>query len=264
MDKYVWITDPHFDRLPEAEFVALAEKLKSEGRGAIISGDLADGFVAAAGYLKRLGVPVWYVLGNHDFYGSSVAATRMDAYKLSRAEPFICYLPASAPVLIDETTAMVGVDGWADGQLGNRETPMRLRDHAEIADYQKLLNIRHALFAVARNLGEQCARELGVLLDNVVELRDRIIVVTHVPPFAQAAWHEGAQSDDDHLPWFTCKAVGDVLLDRAEKHPTKKFLVLCGHTHSGGYVRVTDNLEVFTESAEYGKVRVHELPSFIS
>ena len=28
----------------------------------------------------------------------------------------------------------------------------------------------------------------------------------------EAAWHQGQLSDDDWIPWFTCRAVGDVIL----------------------------------------------------
>lgn len=39
-----------------------------------------------------------------------------------------------------------------------------------------------------------------------------LLLVTHVPPFKEACWHEGRISDDDFLPHFTSQAVGDVLL----------------------------------------------------
>ncbi len=38
-------------------------------------------------------------------------------------------------------------------------------------------------------------------------------MATYIPPFREAAWYEGRPSADDYLPFFSCKAVGDVLLD---------------------------------------------------
>lgn len=40
----------------------------------------------------------------------------------------------------------------------------------------------------------------------------------HVPPFREASWHQGRISDDDWLPHFTCKAVGDVLREAMVAH----------------------------------------------
>jgi hypothetical protein len=79
-----------------------------------------------------------------------------------------------------------------------------------------------------------------------------VIVVTHPPPFEGATWHEGSTTSDEWLPWFSCKAAGDALLEVAEKHPDTSFLVLCGHTHSGGVYSPRANVEVRTAPAEYG------------
>lgn len=247
-----WVADPHFDQLTEAQFEAF---VRDNPGDLVLSGDMADGFDTAARFLRRLKGRVWYVLGNHDFYGGSVMEARLAAYKLSREQPRICYLPASEPVLLDDgETAMVGTDGWADGRLGNRATTVPMRDHTEISDYMKLMGFKSAMLAVAAKFGDQCAKELGVMLDKAVQLRDHILVVTHVPPFAEASWHDGKPSGDDFLPWYTCKAVGDVLMDRARRHPKKRFTVLCGHTHGEGRAHMLENLEVLTGGAKYGSL----------
>ncbi len=68
----------------------------------------------------------------------------------------------------------------------------------------------------------------------------------HIPPFREAAWYRGRPSNDDFLPFFSCEAVGDVLLETARSHPKCNFLVLCGHTHGGGEIEVAENLRVLT------------------
>lgn len=84
-----------------------------------------------------------------------------------------------------------------------------------------------------------------------------VIAVTHVPPFREAAWHRGRVSDDDCLPYFACKAAGDVMQKVMQAHPQSKLLVLCGHTHGGGELQVADNVRVLTGEAEYGKPRIN-------
>lgn len=42
-------------------------------------------------------------------------------------------------------------------------------------------------------------------------------------------------------------------------HPQSNLLVLWGHTHGSGEIKVLDNLRVLTGEAEYGKLRVNRI-----
>jgi 3',5'-cyclic-AMP phosphodiesterase len=44
-----------------------------------------------------------------------------------------------------------------------------------------------------------------------------------------------------------------------QAHPKSNLLVLCGHTHGGGELHVTDNLRVLTGGAEYGKPAIQRV-----
>jgi hypothetical protein len=70
-----------------------------------------------------------------------------------------------------------------------------------------------------------------------------------------AAWHRGRASDDNFLPYFAGKAVGEAMKKLMQAHPQSSLLVLCGHTHSGGDIKVLDNLRVLTGKGEYGKLK---------
>ena len=85
------------------------------------------------------------------------------------------------------------------------------------------------------------------------------MVLTHVPPFREACWHEGQLSCDNWSPHFTCKATGDVLVDVMTAHPDQTMTVLCGHTHSAGYAQILENLEVFTGDAVYGHPKIQQV-----
>ncbi|MGO9110244.1 MAG: hypothetical protein ACLP9L_13545 [Thermoguttaceae bacterium] len=61
------------------------------------------------------------------------------------------------------------------------------------------------------------------------------------------------------MPFFSCNALGDVLLDVAKSHPKCQILVLCGHTYGGGEVQAAENLRVVTGQAEYGKPRIEAI-----
>ena len=80
-----------------------------------------------------------------------------------------------------------------------------------------------------------------------------LIHVRRVPPFRESWWHEGRISNDDYLPLFACRAVGDRLAAVMRSHPGSSMLVLCGHTHSPGVAQILPNLEVRTGGATYGE-----------
>ena len=86
--------------------------------------------------------------------------------------------------------------------------------------------------------------------------RSKINLLTHVPPFRQACWHEGRISDDQWAPHFTCHAVGQAILEFMADHPDKRLTVLCGHTHGHGETQPLSNLKVITGGAEYGRPEI--------
>jgi hypothetical protein len=115
---------------------------------------------------------------------------------------------------------------------------------------------------VAWAISSQAAEFLERRACEALAARRNIIVLTHVPPFRESCWHEGRISDDDYLPHFACRAVGDRLAAIMRDRPSQMMTVLCGHTHSSGAVRILDNLIVYTGQAQYGEPelqRVFEL-----
>ncbi len=50
-----------------------------------------------------------------------------------------------------------------------------------------------------------------------------------------------------------------MLLEAAQAHPGCQFLVLCGHTHGGGEVKVLENMRVRTGPAEYGNPEIQRI-----
>ncbi|MGA2069526.1 MAG: hypothetical protein ABSG86_31530 [Thermoguttaceae bacterium] len=62
-----------------------------------------------------------------------------------------------------------------------------------------------------------------------------------------------------YLPFFSRKAVGDVLLEVAGSHPKCDLLVLCGQTHGGGEVQVLENPWIVTGPAEHGHPAIQQI-----
>ena len=110
-----------------------------------------------------------------------------------------------------------------------------------------------ALEGALNVLGDEAARHFDRVLPQAAASYSRVIALTHVPPFVEAAWHEGRHSDDDWSPHFACKAVGNTLRHVMDAHPQSQLLVLCGHTHGCGEVQMAENLRVLTGHAEYSE-----------
>ena len=88
---------------------------------------------------------------------------------------------------------------------------------------------------------------------------DESILLTHVPPLREACWHEGHISDDEWAPHFTCKAVGDAILEIMPRYPAKKLTVYCGHTHGSGTTEPLPNVRIVTGGATYGRPAISKV-----
>ncbi len=246
--RLAWATDIHLDFASGSALEGfLASLVAAQPDAVLITGDIGESGTWAKHLQSiedRVARPVWFVLGNHDYYRSTIRAVR------ERAKPKR-WLPAHGAVLLSDATAMVGHDGWGDGRLGDyANSNVMLNDYLLIADL--VFPNRFLRRDRLRQLGDEAAEHFRTWIPAAVQRRDNILIATHVPPFRDACWHEGRISDDDWLPHFSCAAVGDALIDAADAYPEKKFTVLCGHTHGSGFAQMRPNLEVFTGGAEYG------------
>ncbi|ACY13379.1 metallophosphoesterase [Haliangium ochraceum] len=255
-----WATDIHLNFLSDEQLFAFCSALAGADADAIaITGDIAEA-PSLARYMttmaERVNAPIYFVLGNHDFYRGDIASVRAQAEALTRTHARLWWMPTCGVVELSDDVALIGHDGWGDGRLGSGiHSPIMLNDFVHIADLRLWGAERMAKIAA---LGDEAAAHIRDMLTATASYR-RVIVLTHVPPFREACWHEGEISDDDWLPWFTCKAVGDVLLEAAEAHPQRTIDVLCGHTHGAGMAQMRPNLRILTGGAEYGAPQVQPL-----
>jgi predicted phosphohydrolase len=268
-----WLTDLHLDFVDRAQFEALTQHLADSGAETVlIGGDIAHA-PDVCDWLERLAVtlrvPIYFVLGNHDYYGGSIAGVRAAISALADRTPNLAWLGAAGAVSLTPQTALIGHDGWGDGGYGDaRGTPVLLNDFLLIEELRVTDPIRlgerrpedrERLLSVLRQLGEESASHLRRALTEALQNHRHVVALTHVPPFREAAWHRDGLSDDNWLPFFVCKAAGDALRDVMAAHPVHSLTVLCGHTHGAGRCRVLPNLEVITGGADYGRPKIQQI-----
>jgi len=256
------MSDIHLNFLKKNELQSFVSVLSSYNVDSwLISGDIGESssVIYLLDFLSdNLTQPIYFVLGNHDFYRSSLSKTTDAVKKHVENNPQLIWLTWAEHQNLGSGVALVGDDGWGDARLGNAfGTSILLNDFFFI---QELCGLsRQNLVEKLNQLGDESVLRLKPKLIAAAEKNNKVIVVTHVPPFGEAAWHKGQQSKADWLPWYSCKVMGDLLLDCATAYPEVDFLVVCGHTHGTGEYNPRPNLEVLTAEADYYIPRVDSI-----
>ncbi len=260
--RVAWLTDLHLNFLSTTEIDRfLANVQEDDPDVVLISGDIGEA-TTVQNYLKqiekRLERPVYFVLGNHDIYYGSIRGVREAVAAQSQDSQWLTWLTGGRIVPLAQDTALLGHDSWADGRCGDYlNSDVLMNDYLLIEEFAGL-NKRGRLDRL-HAFGDAAAAYFRTLLPLALSQYRRAILVTHVPPFEQACWHEGEISDDDFLPHFVCKAAGDVMRDVMTSRPENELLVLCGHTHGEGEAQILPNLQVLTGGAEYGAPEVQRV-----
>jgi 3',5'-cyclic-AMP phosphodiesterase len=265
MQRIAWLTDIHLNFADEPTRQQFLGELESERFDALLlGGDIAEAPTVAQ-YLVELEAscdsPLYYVLGNHDYYFGSIEGVRRQVVELGDTRPRLRYLTSSAWFPLGSESAVVGHDGWADAREGDYlASYVMMNDYeliAELAPYSKL-----GRWEKLQQLGDEGAAHIRRVLPQALAVRDHVFLLTHVPPLRSACWYEGRISDDEWAPHFTCQAMGQAILDVMRRHPDQRLTVLCGHTHSPGVTAPLDNVVIYTGGARYGEpavTRVFEL-----
>ena len=258
-----WVSDLHFENAdaPDAVDAIVDAWNRSAAEAVVCTGDIAEGALllpTLARMERRLTKPLYFVLGNHDFYDGSIDLIRQEVAALARRSSRLHYLTAEDPISLDCRTALVGDAGWSDGRVGSFLTSdVTMRDYERIPE---LSGIDIALRAERLfRLGTGSAERLRPKLEAAVASTRTVLVATHVPPFRQACRYKGYIADDCWAPHFVCGSVGATLAEVALSRPDRRIETYCGHCHHAAAYRPLPNLSVYASGACYhdaGKTRL--------
>jgi len=150
--KLLWITDPHLNFVHEEAIKSFCRKIKEkEPNAVVITGDIAEApsIVSYLGFMDlnlENKCPIFFVLGNHDYYHGTIEGVRevmerlftYDEASKMILEPRLGWLSSSGVVPLTEKTALIGHDGWYDGQYADwYKSKVYLNDYlliGELAD----------------------------------------------------------------------------------------------------------------------------------
>lgn len=260
-----WVSDIHLDCLQDKQVTKFAETLiKNSPEAIVVSGDIsnANQLVYHLSVLEKVVQrPIYYVLGNHDFYGSSIDTVRTQMKDVTNMSQYLRYLSMTPYVALTSSTAMLGHDCWYDAGNGDwKSSRFLMTDWEYIKEFAAVSQMsRRSSFVnlpevvkVAQALARQGVQHIHDSIKSATRYHKNIIIVTHAPPFAETHFHKGSVGDSSAQPWFTNKMLGDVLLSASKVFPNVQFTVLCGHTHGKCSKQITHNLVVHVADAEYG------------
>src|SRR5438067_1530937 len=100
--KLAWITDPHFNFVQDDEVEAFCRSV-AEGKpdAVLLGGDIGEAPNVCV-YLNTLEAlldcPIYFVLGNHDFYRDSIRTVRANVERLCTTSSKLVWLPMAGIV----------------------------------------------------------------------------------------------------------------------------------------------------------------------
>jgi hypothetical protein len=202
--------------------------------------------------------PLYFVLGNHDFYGDFIFHTYQQVSRLCRSIPNLFFLDKIGPVPIGDDAALVGHSGWADAGCGwGTKTVIHTPDHNCIRDFQQLST--EARFRRMQDLGRQSVKSVRKKLFTAFRTHKHVVVATHVPPFPSTAMYEGKPCGPCHQPHFINVGMGAMLIAVAHNNPTRRITILSGHTHSAARQSILANLHARVGHTRTGNPQVQEI-----
>ncbi|MBI2480021.1 MAG: metallophosphoesterase [Planctomycetia bacterium] len=124
MTRIVWLTDIHLNFV-ESELVEqlLDEVLAAAPDAVLIGGDIGESQNVEkylGRFAARVTCPIYFVLGNHDFYHGSVPVVREAIGQFCERHAKLSYLTRQEQAIeLTPHVGLIGHDGWADARLGD-------------------------------------------------------------------------------------------------------------------------------------------------
>jgi predicted phosphohydrolase len=274
--RIAWLTDIHLDFLSEVQHdptggMTSTRKVLSPAKvqefcgkvmaekpdSVVITGDisLATMIEVHLMWLEQYlpGIPIYFVLGNHDYYHGAIQEVRSRVAKYDGTKTRTQWLNVTPIVKLTENTALVGHDGWYDGGYANwfRST-LVMNEYFLTSDFrfEPPMVVHRKLQELARG----CASHIDQHVQEAAKTYKKVIFATHIPPFRENSRAPNrALSDKDWLPNMSSKMAGDALLRAAKAYPGTEFVCLSGHTHTSWEQRYKHNLLCLTGHAVYGE-----------
>src|SRR3990167_10740294 len=169
--KFLWLTDIHINFLEDEERKKFYhEIINTKCEAILIGGDIAEGpsvSVLLKEIVDTIKKPIYFVLGNHDYYFEQIKNVKQKIMQLMKVEPLLKWLPACEPIKLKSGIILVGQDGWADGRYGDyANSTVSINDSRLITDlFQSKILGKYQLLEKMQYLADTDAQQLKEKID---------------------------------------------------------------------------------------------------
>lgn len=261
--KFIWITDLHLNNLFPWTLNKYLNHLRDQKPdGVFITGDISSGFYLIK-HLKMLAetlsCPIYFVLGNHCLYGTSIAKQHQNVRDLCKQYPNLIWMREAGVIGLNKEVALIGSEGWYDAENGKPEYLQLTFDWFMIDDFRKLNSMEERI-ETWRKLADESVEDLVEKLEKAIDQGYKnVYLLSHIPAWAEATRDVGTLLEPFWLPYNTNMRLGraleKVMYDHKKRHLTCYF----GHTHSPLTVQVSRNIECRVGKGAYYKITNEEV-----
>ena len=251
----IWISDIHLDQAQDEEKQRFFDKLATSRCDAVlITGDITTSkhIVSSLGEISQAAGtnPVMFVLGNHDYFGSSIEKVDREVAELYKRHENLVPLGHGEIIQLSPQTALIGHRGWFDGQAGaGARTRVGSADRYHIDDFKNLSKAQY--FQKLRDLGVQSADYFRRVLPAALHQFQTVLVATHVPVCSQALLHRGSYCEWERQPYFSNSAAGNAIIGISRSFAKRQVIIYAGHSHCYSRFQL-DNVEIRVAGAQPG------------
>ena len=257
--RILWLTDTHFNNLFPWQRYSFMAKLRKEKPDAIFhTGDISNGI-----FLKRdlamlasLNIPIFYIMGNHEKFWSSLEATKEKVRQLHLQYPNLYWLEDFEPIGLgddDNEVCVIGADGWYDVAFGDPKWIKFTFDWFMIKEFRQLSSMKERI-EMFRSLADESCRQIEEKLVKALDQNYKTIyLLTHMPAWKEATRDEGTMFEKFWLPYNTNIRLGKTIEKIMEGRKKRQCHILAGHIHphNGLYIRVSRNIDCQVGEGHY-------------
>lgn len=253
--KYLWITDPHCNNLfPWQRYSFMAKLKREEPKGIFLTGDISNGLLLIHDLkmFAGLGIPCYFVLGNHEYFWSSRVKIHEKVRRLCQEYPLMVWLEEQEePIRLDDEICIIGAEGWFDGAQGDPKWLNWKADWWLIKEFRQLSSFKQRL-AYARQLAEESCTKVKRRLQKALDQDYKTIyLLSHFPQWLELTRDQGTIMERFWLPYNTNIRLGKTIEEVMDGYKKRRCIALVGHTHSPVYCRVSRNVECQVGEGRY-------------
>lgn len=241
--KYLWFTDTHL--LPWYRRKILNKILEEKPHGVFLTGDISYGptLLEDLKYLgKRIGRPLYFVGGNHDFSFTSFKERSQQISNICSQYKYLNWMTECDVEPLNDEVALIGTEGFYCGTNGDPSYLKYTIDWPLIKELRNLVSMNER-FEMFKSLANQSVEILVPRLEKALQDFKTVYLLTHFPCWPEANRAEGTLLEEFWRPYNVNLILGKALEKVMQNYKKRNLVVLSGHTHQPMHIHVSRNIE---------------------